>query len=199
MVPYDGCAVIVLSEPLGAGFSSAVSTLPKEDWSGATIFSLSTLRKGSLRASPEQLNLFVTQIGSNVLVSATDRDSLHSLLERRAGSRRGRALPRALPEWKEVDNTAAVWAIRHFRHVYDRRTGRPALSLGPEEELDDSEADGVVYNAQLAGPAQKVYYLSHNQRITELTRRHWTWEAEGLATPHSAQDLSSEHAKNPSR
>lgn len=183
MVPYDGCAVIVLSEALGTGFSSAVSTLPKEDWSGATIFSLSTVRNGSLRASPEQLNLFVTRIGSNVLVSATDRESLHSLLERRAGPRRGRAMPRALPEWKEVDNTAPVWAVRHFKHVYDRRTGRFALSLGPMEELDDSEAEGVVYNARPSGSAQKVYYLSHNPRITELTRQRWTWVEEGLAPP----------------
>jgi hypothetical protein len=183
LVPYDGCAVMVFSEPLGASLHSALSGLPKEDWPGATISSLSTVRNGSLRTSPEQLNLFVTQLGSNVLIAATDRNSLHSLLERRAGFQAGRALPSVLPEWKEVDNTAAVWAIRHFKHTYDRKTRRPVLSLGPLEELDDSEAVGVVYNAQPLGPAQKVYYLSHNQRATELTRRHWEWKEEGLATP----------------
>jgi hypothetical protein len=183
LVPYDGCAVIVFSEPLGGSLHSAIFGQPKEDWSGATIFSFSTEREGSLRSSPEQTNLFVTQLGSNVLIAATDRNSLHSLLERQAGSQTGRALPNVLPEWKEVGATAAVWAMRHYKRTYDRKTKLPVLSLGPLEELDDSEAVGVVYNAQPFGPAQKVYYLSHNQRATELSRRHWEWKEEGLTTP----------------
>ena len=86
LVPYDGCAVIVFSEPLGASLHSAILGQPKEDWSGATIFLFSTEREGTLRSSLEQSNLFVTQLGSNVLIVATDRNSLHSLMERQAGS-----------------------------------------------------------------------------------------------------------------
>lgn len=183
LVPYDGCAVIVFAEPIGANLQSVISGLPQEDWSGVTIFKLSTVRSGSLRASPEQLNLFVTQLGSEILIIATDRDSLHSLLERRAGFQPGRAIPRELPEWREVDVTAAAWAIRHFKHTFDSNTKRPALALGPLEELDDPQAVGIVYNAQPLGPAQRLYYLSHNQQVTEITRQHWQWPEEGLAPP----------------
>ncbi len=185
LVPSDGCAVIVFSGPLGSSLQSAVSGAPKEDWSGATIFSFVTARKGSPRDSPEQLNLFVTQVGSNVLVVATDRNSLHSLLRRRAGFQTGRALPDGLPEWREVDVTAPAWAIRHYKHTYDSKTKRRALSLGPLEDLNDSQAVGVVYNAQPPGPEQKVYRLSHNRRMIELVRQQWNgWEQEGLATPN---------------
>lgn len=181
LVPYDGCAVIIFAEPLGASFHSAISGLPKEDWSGATVYSFSTHRAGSVRASPDQLNFFVTEIGSDILISATDRDSLHSLLERRAGFQTGRAFPDSLPEWAEVDVTATVWAMRHYKHTYDRKAKRTALSLGPLEELNDPEAVGVVYNAQPVGVAQRVYYLSHNRQVTELARHQWEWKDEGLA------------------
>lgn len=147
LVPYDGCAVMVFSEPLGASLHSAILGQPKEDWSGATIFLFSTAREGSLRSSLEQSNLFVAQLGSNVLIVATDRSLLHSLLERQAGSQAGRALPSVLLEWKDVRVTAAVWAMRHYKRTYDRKTKMPVLSTGPLEELDDSEAVGVVYNA----------------------------------------------------
>ena len=73
--------------------------------------------------------------------------------------------------------------MRHYKRTYDRKTKMPVLSLGPLEELDDSEAVGVVYNAQPLGNTQKVNYLSHNQRITEIARQHWEWNEEGLATP----------------
>jgi hypothetical protein len=170
LVPYNGCAVIVFSEPIAASLQSAISGLPQEDWSGVTIIKLSAVRSGSLRASPEQVNLFVAQLGRDVLITATDRDLLHSLLDRRAGFQPGRAIPRDLPEWRKVDVTAAAWAIRHFKHSYDSKTDHP-------------QAVGIAYNAQPAGPAQKVYYLSHNQQVTEIIREYWQWPDEGLAPP----------------
>jgi len=181
--PYDGCAVIVFARPLGDRWQSAISGLAKEDWSGHTVFVLSTEREGSLRTAPDQLNLFVTQFGSNFLVTATDRGSLHSLLERRAGVQTDHALPGGLPEWREVDVTAPVWALRHYRHTYDPKTKRSVLSLGPMEEPDDAKAVGLVYNVQPIGPVQKLYYLSQNKQIDGVIHHHWEWKDEGLATP----------------
>jgi hypothetical protein len=173
----------MFAEPFGDRLQSATSGLAKEDWSGNTVFLLSTEREGSLRTTPEQLNLFVTQLGSNVLVTATDRNSLHSLLERRSGLQTDRALHAGLPEWREVDVTSPVWAMRHYKHAYDPQAKGSVLTLGPLEELDDPKAVGLVYNAQPMGPAQKLYYLSNNKRITEFTRHHWEWKEEGLVTP----------------
>ena len=181
--PYDGCAVIVFSEPLGASFSSAASGLPKENWDGATVLHLSTERQGSLRSAPERLNLFVIELGSNILAAATDRDSLRYVLERRNGHQTDRALPDALPEWRVVDVTAAAWAMRHYKHTNDGRTREGVLSLGYKEELNDQEAVGVVYNAQPVGRTQKVYCLSHNQQAGELARQRWELKEEGLVTP----------------
>jgi len=175
--------VIMFAEPLGDRLQPVTSGLDKEDWSGNTVFLLSTEREGSLRTTPEQLNLFVTQLGPNVLVTATDRTSLHNLLERRSSLQTDRALHGGLPEWREVDVTSPVWAMRHYKHAYDPQTKGSALSLGPLEELDDPKAVGLVYNAQRIGTAQKLYYLSNNKRIAEFTRHHWEWKEEGLATP----------------
>lgn len=181
--PHDGCAVIMFAEPLGDRLQSATSGLAKEDWSGNTVFSLSTVREGSLPAEPEQTNLFITQLGPNILVTATDRTSLRSLLERRAGPQTDRALPSGLPEWKEVDVTSTVWAMRHYKYTRHSRPKQSVLSLGPLEEFDDPKAVGLVYNAQPNGPAQKLYYFSSNQQISEIARHHWEWIKEGLMTP----------------
>ncbi len=181
--PYDGCAVIMFAEPLADRLQTATSGLAKEDWSGSTVFFLSTVREGSLRAEPEQTNLFITQLAPNILVTATDTTSLRSLLERRAHPQTDRALDKGLPEWKEVEVTSKVWAMRHYKYTHQSQPEQSVPSLGPLEELDDSKAVGLVYNAQPNGPAQKLYYLSSHQQISEIARHHWEWKEEGLITP----------------
>ena len=133
--PYDGCAVIAFADPLGDRLRSATSGLANEVWLGNMVFFLSKVREGSLRTRPEQLNLLVTQLGPHILVTAADRDSMHSLLERRAGLQTGRALHDRLPEWADVDMRSAVWAMRHYKHTYDPQTNSKSYRLVPGRNL----------------------------------------------------------------
>ncbi len=175
MGPYDGCAVIAFAKPIANQWQSLTADVTREEWLGNPIFAFSAERAGSVRARPELVHLFVTQLTSDILVTATDRDSLHLLLDRRARAEAGRAMPRSLPEWKEVIRDAPVWAIRHFRHE-----DGSVLSPGPVSDIEGPEAVGLVYSAQPIGPEQRVVYLSRSQNINEVARHGWEWEEEGL-------------------
>src|SRR5437667_5137852 len=58
---------------------------------------------------------FVAQPKPSLLICATDQAYLEVILSRASGKAGKRALPDDLPEWKQVDTKAAVWAIRHYR------------------------------------------------------------------------------------
>ncbi len=150
MGPYDGCAVIAFAKPIANQWQSLTADVTREEWLGNPIFAFSAERAGSVRARPELVHLFVTQLTSDILVTATDRDSLHLLL-------------------------APVWAIRHFRHE-----DGSVLSPGPVSDIEGPEAVGLVYSAQPIGPEQRVVYLSRSQNINEVARHGWEWEEEGL-------------------
>lgn len=98
--PYDGCAVIVFDEPIESALNAPMLNAQRESESGATIFVLSTDREESLRDRPEHLFLYVTQLSPVMLGVATDRESMHMLLDRRAHPRTSLAFPPSLAEWK---------------------------------------------------------------------------------------------------
>ena len=82
----------------------------------------------------------------DLLVAASDRDLLLSLLDRISGSAppgAQRALPPTLPEWPLVDRSANFWALRHFSE------------LGGRHDLSNPQctADGAVPDPLLRGLA----------------------------------------------
>ncbi len=181
--PFDGCAVIAFSQPFSKALDVMLREMPQIKEEGAAVFILSTVREGSRRAQPEDLSLFVTQLGPSVLAVATERESMHMLLNRRIHAASPRALPTGLPEWKYVDSTAPVWAVRHFRRTYDPTAKRLSALTGPLEELDDSDVVGLVHNARPPGTSQIVDYFSNNRRAIQVARRYWQWKEEGLPPP----------------
>jgi hypothetical protein len=178
LIPYTGGAVIAFSQLIPT-LDSVLAGVQTGTDSGAIVFSLSTVHPGSRRDQPEQLHLFVTQLDARTLAVATDRDSLHLMLGRRMLAIGQRALPRELLEWNEVDTSAPVFALRHFRHSHDAMEKAAMEKVG----LTDPYAVSVVYNAQPIGPIQTVYSRSRSRRQVELARNQWTWTDEGLASP----------------
>lgn len=171
---YDGCSVIVFEGSLGDSLRASISGSPSENWLGSTVFFLTAEREGSLRSNPEQSKLLVTQLGSDVLVAATDSNSLHTFLKQRKDKKSGGRIRGGVSIWSNVDVESTAWAMRHF-------TGS---GTSKKKNFNDSGAIGVVYNAQPPGPIQKVYYFSKNQQIVEICRNQWEIPQEGLDSPN---------------
>ncbi len=176
--PYDGCAVVVFSEPLGSSLRAVFSQATSKVISGFAVHSFSTERAGSLRDHPQRINLFVTLFAVNVLAVATDEESLRLLLIRHQEPAPGPGALSEIPEWKFVDRTAPAWAVRHYRRV-DNSTKNLRAATGQPEGIDPG-AVGVVYNSQPRGPSQSAFYLSLNPRAANVALLNWDWKDEGL-------------------
>jgi len=174
--PYDGCAVISFTEPLGSALDAALPGIARKREFGVQVAALSQERKGSRRDKPEYDHLYLAQVSPRILVVASDHDSLRLILGRRSHVHSDRALPSTLAEWERVDTSSQVWILRHFR----AKDGKNVfLAVGG---LEDDEAVGFVYNGG-TGSTQTSFYFSRNQRAHEIMGQYWTQKGEGLETP----------------
>jgi hypothetical protein len=88
--------------------------------------------------------LFVTQLGSDVLVAATDSNSLHTFLKQRKDKRSGGRIRGGVSIWSNVDVQSTAWAMRHF-------TGS---GTSKKKHFNDSGAIGVLYMLNLQDPSR---------------------------------------------
>jgi hypothetical protein len=176
--PYDSCAVIKFADRLGTGLEEAFVELPKEQIEGVTAYVETEVDQGSRRDRPAYITLLVARAAPDVLLVATDRISLRTLISRRNASASGRALPEDIPEWRLVDFSAEAWAIRHYRRS-NAGDGNTVMLSGPREGTDPG-AVGVVYNAQPQSAQQIAYYLSQSPGATRNAMLNWDWRGEGL-------------------
>lgn len=176
--PFDSCAVIKFADRLGTGLEAALVKLPKEQIEGVTAYVETEVDQGSRRDRLAYITLLVAQAAPGVLLVATDRISLRTLISRRNASASGRALPEDIPEWRLVDFSAEAWAIRHYRRS-NAGNGKTVMLSGPRVGTDPG-AVGVVYNAQPPSTEQIAYYLSRGQQATRNAMLNWEWRDEGL-------------------
>jgi hypothetical protein len=111
---------------------------------------------------PLQLFFYFAHPKPNTLVFATDLAYLTSVLERMKKRATTRALPEELLEWKHLDATAKVWALRHYDHkdaTFDITSpvGKPVDFKG------DDQAVGLLFWTDTAKGEANVKYLSTNK------------------------------------
>jgi hypothetical protein len=98
----------------------------------------------------------------DLMLACNDRDSFTQIVSRMAAPQAPRALPADLPEWKQLDRSAPVWGIRHFRP--DRANTDPTLPqniFGTDGK--DPEATGltVEFGLDSAGARGKILAKSN--------------------------------------
>ena len=115
------------------------------------------------------MTFFVAHPRPDVLLSATNRDYLSTVLSRMTTKAAERALPEDLPEWKHLNRSAREWAMRHF----SRAAGSdPTSPFTPGIREFDEQAIGLVYSAQ-GGDTAQVIYLSESQRAEQIAKIAW--------------------------
>ncbi|MCU1233723.1 MAG: hypothetical protein JWP63_1690, partial [Candidatus Solibacter sp.] len=107
MIAYQGCAVYAFSEPL----PESLVARPSEDSVMGHRVWVSTGTQSDLRDSE---TYFVSLLQPDLLAVCNDRAFLQQLVSRKGFPQKDRALPAGLPEWKQLDRSAPLWAISHY-------------------------------------------------------------------------------------
>jgi hypothetical protein len=110
---------------------------------------------------------------AGVLVIATDLPYLEAVLQRRVKRPGDSAFPSELQEWRHVDVTATVWAIRHFRLEDARKDPTSPLNQGRRKEVRDSGAIGFVFWYHDSAKLAKGRYLSRSGEALRVTKQKW--------------------------
>ena len=135
----------------------------------------------------DKWSFFVSQPQPGVLICATNQAFLEETLKRIGRKPDRRALPADLPEWKQVDINADVWAIRHYRK--ESAENDPSSPLRPKAaaNVPDPDAIGLVfwYRPEI-DKLIRVRYLSGAENAFELITEGWRQPTDGI-TPDIKQ------------
>jgi len=129
----------------------------------------------------DKWSFFVSRPQPGVLICATNQAFLEETLKRIGRNPDRRALPADLPEWKQVDINARVWAIRHYRK--ESAENDPSSPLRPKAaaNVPDPGAIGLVfwYRPEI-DKLIRVRYLSGAENALELITESWRHPTDGL-------------------
>jgi hypothetical protein len=121
------------------------------------------------KASADDNSLIYMHVCSprkGLLMLSADRQEMHEILKRmQSPSSVQVALPRTLPEWKYVDETASFWALRHFPYQPEDPTSPFNAPVG---EPRDKKAVGVAVNYYRSKETLLITYLSSDNNVGYL-------------------------------
>jgi len=137
-------------------------------------------RRGNLLVdgTPET---YVTSPRPGLLCVANDRDYLETLLQRMAVPPATVAFPSELQEWKQVDPTASVFALRHYQQSDAFDDPSSPLRGKAAADVSDLKAIGLVFECR-DGESQTAvaWYLTGAADPIDVARKGWTMKNEGL-------------------
>jgi len=153
MIAYQGCGVYVLAKAA----SKIVARPPDESVMGLPVW----VAKGSQNDRPNTDTYLVALPRPDLILVCNDRTFFAEISSRMASPQTPRALPSDLPEWKRVDRSEPLWAIRHFADSADAGN-----IFGAER---DPQATGLVLEFGLAGGAAKARMISKSDPWKDFT------------------------------
>ena len=181
MMHYEGCQITVF-DANGESAWSAISGTARARGLRTTVIAGREVLVVSDGVSGGW-TLYLARARPNVLICGTDRAYVAEVLRRIAGKGGDyRQFSRDLPEWREVDTDAPVWAIRHFDKSRAKSDFSSPLAPFPEgDDRADKSAVGVVFSYRWSDDARvaTIHYLSNASDVVSLCRRRWanpSWE-----------------------
>jgi hypothetical protein len=120
MIDYEGCAVYAFAAPLP---ESILSRPPDDSVMGYRVW----ISKGTQNDGPATNTYLVSLLQPDLMTVCNNREFFREMASRRDLPQQSRALPADLPEWKQLDRTAPLWAICHYRsdgllvHMFDNQ------------------------------------------------------------------------------
>lgn len=178
MMPYEGCEIVRFDDSaraaLRAAFKSCVEKADEvvpiegqdvavfmEDWES------------------DRWNLFVALAQPTLLVCATNRDYLETVLARIKRPGETQAFPASLPEWKHIDTRSSVWAMRHYRRKDAEKDPSSPLQGKDAANEPDPKAIGFVFRWSVNSPrTATARYLTEATNGVEIATKGWNYPDE---------------------
>jgi len=151
LIAYQGCAVYAFAKPLPKPIISRnadESVLGERVWTST----------GTQNDRKNSDTYFVSLPKPDMILVCNNRSFLTEMITRMAGPAGLRALPSSLQEWKYVDRSAPLWAIRHFRG--DRANVDPSQPAHLLSHDKNPDATGVIVQFGIGSVAAKAIMLS---------------------------------------
>ena len=173
-MPYEGASITIFDQPLGEEWQALWKSAAKENATRTERMVGEEVLVFKRKYEDDDWTFYLAQPKPDVVVLATNRSYLEELLIRMAKPAKTRGVPESLPEWKHLDMSKPLWALRH----YDRKD---ALN-DPSSPLEaDDQAIGFVFTFDLAkDDLAVVKYLSGNEDALRLAKENWTHPNEDL-------------------
>jgi hypothetical protein len=108
LIAFEGCAVYAFANILT---ESIFGKPPETSVLGQPVWQV----KGEQSEKQEKDTYFIALRRPDLMLACSNRDLLSGMLSRMAAPPGRLALPQSLPEWKYVNRSAPLWALRHFR------------------------------------------------------------------------------------
>ncbi len=167
---YEGCHILLFEdateETLGKVFEKCLAAAAKKIKLADSDIAVFPVTEYGLKGL---WTYYLAHPRPGVILCATDEKYLEESLKRIARPGGKRALPVDLPEWKQVDVKASVWAVRHYRkELADQDQTSPlksGVAFGP-----DAEAIGFVFWYS-GGKVAHARYLSGSNEATEVVKK----------------------------
>lgn len=164
MIAFERCAAYtfanVLSESIFAK-PAETSVLGQPTWEV----------KGELSEKEGKDTFFIVLPKPDLMLACNNRDFLSTMLSRMAAPGRV-ALPQALVEWKHVDQSAPLWALRHFR---SERASVDPTDPHNEGVMGDRDPDAIGVTVQVGSPTPSTVSA---RWISRSDDNHWKSFAE---------------------
>ena len=173
-MPYEGCSIIDFQSNLPEDHALsqwlAKNAARTEIVAGYKTFIFDE------KLEQDQWHFLIVQPRPNLLLFATNKSYLESVLRRRDRStyereKTVRALPATLPEWKYVDTKSPDWAVRHFRK--DQARFDPTSPLARKNWVPfDTDAMGITYSLNTKQNVAAVHYLTSPRNTASMAKEY---------------------------
>jgi len=143
-LPFEGCALAIFKDDLDDRWDAFMKEAAQ-----------TAVRTGEIQGQevavfeePSEQDIWKSFIAfpqKGVVLAATNEQFLREMLSRMRGTKRERALPSSLPEWKHVNTQAQFWGIRHFDKQQAKEDPTSPFGGRKSANLPDDEAIGLTY------------------------------------------------------
>jgi hypothetical protein len=160
LIAYQGCGIYAMARLAGG---QPLARPPDESVAGYLVWTLKGARAETIASDEARAEtLFISQPKPDLLLACNDRNFLFETLARIDAPARARVLEADAPEWKVVDRSAPLWAVRRF--LPERAGADPSYpSGGGPMGIADTAATAVVFEAGTPKAAIRAQWISKSR------------------------------------
>jgi hypothetical protein len=161
LIAYEGCALYAFAQQSLEPF---LPEQPQDKILGHPVWvSQGTQHEQAVGAKAPLDTYLTVQPRPGLIVVCNNRSFLTEILDRMPSPQHAtRALPETLPEWRQVDRSAPLWAIRHFGQ--DRADVDPTYPANSMPGTKGAESiTGVIAQFSAAGTTARMLSASQGE------------------------------------